>query len=70
MSISCFSLPGESSNIYFLDNILKIPQTVDNASKPFNMRPHPGDKDILLHSITKVPRDHQIPKDCHNHPAF
>lgn len=45
-------------------------QTVDNASKPFNMRPRPGDKDILLHSITKVPRAHQIPKDYHNHPAF
>lgn len=35
----------------------KNPQTVDNTSKPFNMRPSPGDKDILLHS-TKVTRAH------------
>lgn len=32
--------------------------------------PSPWDKDILLHSITKGPRDLQIPKDYHNHPAF
>ena len=58
--ISYFSLPGESSTSTFWIIFKKSP--VDNASKPFNMRPRPGDKGILLHSTTKVCKDHQIPQ--------
>ena len=68
--ISYLSLLGETAKFTFQIRFKKNPQTVDNASKPFDMRPHPEDKDILLYSITKGPRDHQISNDYCNHPAF
>lgn len=69
--ISYLSLLGESSKSTFRIRLKKKKtQTVDNTSKSFGRRPHPGDKDILLYSITKGPRDHHITKDYSNHPAF
>ena len=71
--ISYLSLPGESSKSTFqirFKKKKKNPQTVDNTSKSFGRRPHPRNKDILLYSITKGPRDHHITKDYSNHLAF
>ena len=70
--ISYLSLPGESSKSTFQIRLKKKknPQTVDNTSKSFGRRPHPRNKDILLYSITKGPRDHHITKDYSNHLAF
>ena len=69
--ISYLSLPGESSKSTFQIRLKKKknPQTVYN-SKSFGRRPHPRNKDILLYSITKGPRDHHITKDYSSHLAF
>ena len=69
--ISYLSLPGESSKSTFQIRLKKKnPQTVYNTSKSFGRRPHPRNKDILLYSITKGPRDHHITKDYSSHLAF
>ena len=69
--ISYLSLPGESSKSTFQIRLKKKknPQTV-YTSKSFGRRPHPRNKDILLYSITKGPRDHHITKDYSSHLAF
>lgn len=55
--ISCWSFLCEIIKSIFQNKIYKIPKQLIILQKPFNIRPHPGDKGTLLFSVTESPRD-------------